>query len=114
MRLSKARAILGAGTVARMTSDHLGPISRNTESARRLLGPGYAFWTGVCGAPRCGREPDGGLNRRLLVGRCILDTLCGQPAAGADRRFDGERNRLPPDPAVLQLFRILVYQSIAH
>ena len=33
--------VLGVGTVAHMTSDHRGPISRNTETANRLLGPGY-------------------------------------------------------------------------
>jgi len=38
--------VLGAGTVAHMTSDHLGPISRNTESARRLIEPGYSFGLG--------------------------------------------------------------------
>jgi hypothetical protein len=32
--------ILGAGTLAHMTSDHLGPISRETESAKWLLRPG--------------------------------------------------------------------------
>jgi CubicO group peptidase (beta-lactamase class C family) len=38
--------ILGAGTVAHMSSDHLGPISRDGEIARRLLGPATGFGLG--------------------------------------------------------------------
>ena len=39
--------ILGAGTVAHMSRDHFGPISRDGEVARWLLVPGYGVGLGV-------------------------------------------------------------------
>jgi len=52
--------ILGAGKVAHMTSDHLGPISRNTETARWLLGPGFGFGLGFAVRLAAGESPMAG------------------------------------------------------
>ncbi|MBV8334503.1 MAG: hypothetical protein JO358_03460 [Alphaproteobacteria bacterium] len=43
-----------------MTSDHLGPISRNTESARRLLGPAMRFGLGFAVRLAAGESPMAG------------------------------------------------------
>jgi CubicO group peptidase (beta-lactamase class C family) len=39
--------VLGAGTVAHMTSDHLGRIPQDTPSGQYLLGEGRGFGLGV-------------------------------------------------------------------
>ena len=43
-----------------MTSDHLGPISRNTEIANLLLGPGYGFGLGFAVRLAAGESPMAG------------------------------------------------------
>jgi len=105
--------ILGTGTVAHMTSDHLGPISRNTEIANLLLGPGYGFGLGfavrlaACESPMAGSAGDcwwGGGFRTVFV----IDPLRELVAV----LMVNERNY--PFPRWVQLFRTLVYQSIAQ
>jgi CubicO group peptidase (beta-lactamase class C family) len=49
--------ILGAGTIAHMSSDHLGPISRDGDIARRLLGPASGFGLGFAVRLAAGEHP---------------------------------------------------------
>jgi CubicO group peptidase (beta-lactamase class C family) len=101
--------ILGAGTVAHMTSDHLGAISVDGENARALLGPGRGFGLGFA--------------VRLKPGEHTM------PGSVGDYEWSGAyRTRFLVDPvrdivAVCminqanyirhgQLFRTLVYQTL--
>jgi len=104
--------ILGTGTVAHMTSDHLGPISRNTEIANLLLGPGYGFGPGFAVRLAAGESPMAGSAGDYWWGGgfrtvFVIDPLRELVAV----LMVNERNY--PFPRWVQLFRTLVYQSIA-
>ncbi len=49
--------ILGAGTVAHMAADHLGPIRRDSPSGQYLLGPGRGFGLGFAVRLAAGEHP---------------------------------------------------------
>jgi CubicO group peptidase (beta-lactamase class C family) len=105
--------ILGAGTVAHMSSDHLGPISRDGETARRLLGPATGFGLGFAVRLASGENPmpgsvgdyfwAGALSTIFLVDPkrdCVAVLMIHQANYLVRRGF--------------QLFRTLVYQTLAE
>jgi CubicO group peptidase (beta-lactamase class C family) len=105
--------ILGAGTVAYMSSDHLGPISRDTEIARRLLGPAIGFGLGFAVRLAAGEHPmPGSVGDYFWAGAhatifvvdpkqdLVAVLMINQPGYLVPRCF--------------QLFRTLVYQTLAE
>ena len=103
--------ILGTGTVAYMASDHLGPISRETESARWLLGPGIGFGLGFAVRLASGESPLAGsigdywwagAFRTIFVIDPIRDMIAVLMA----------NDNAYPFPRWFQLFRSLVYQAL--
>jgi len=105
--------ILGTGTVAHTTSDHLGPILRNTETANRFLGPGYGFGLGFAVRLAAGESPmagsagdywwAGGFRTIFVVdpGRELVAVLMANETVYPITRW-------------FQLFHTLVHQSIAQ
>jgi CubicO group peptidase (beta-lactamase class C family) len=105
--------ILGTGTVAHMTSDHLGPISRNTETANRLLGPGYGFGLGFAVRLAAGESPMAGSAGDYWWGGAFRTVFMVDPLRELVAvLMVNERNY--PIPRWFHLFRTLVYQSIAQ
>jgi CubicO group peptidase (beta-lactamase class C family) len=105
--------ILGAGTVAHMTSDHLGPISRNTETARSLLGPGYGFGLGFAVRLAAGKSPMAGSAGDYWWAGAFRTIFVVDPVRELVAvLMVNERNY--PIPRWFHLFRTLVYQSIAQ
>jgi CubicO group peptidase (beta-lactamase class C family) len=105
--------ILGAGTVAHMTSDHLGPISRNTETARSLLGPGYGFGLGFAVRLAAGESPMAGSAGDYWWAGAFRTIFVVDPVRELVAvLMVNERNY--PIPRWFHLFRTLVYQSIAR
>jgi len=102
--------ILGAGTVAHMSGDHLGPISRDGEVARALLGPATGFGLGfsirlAAGDPMPGSVGDyrwGGAYKTSF----LIDPKRDLVAVGMINQASYERHA--------KLFRTLVHQTIAQ
>jgi CubicO group peptidase (beta-lactamase class C family) len=108
--------ILGAGTVAHMTSDHLGPISRDSELARRLLGPAVGFGLGFAVRLAAGESPmPGSVGDFFWAGvspksRTIFLVDPKQDLVAVLMMNEGSY----PIPRLFQLFRTLVYQTFAE
>jgi len=102
--------ILGVGTVAHMTSDHLGPISRNTESARRLLGPGYGFGLGFAVRLAGGESPMAGSLGDYWWAGAFRTVFAVDPSRGLCAVLMANEN-IYPVPRWFQLFRTLVHQT---
>jgi CubicO group peptidase (beta-lactamase class C family) len=104
--------ILGAGTVAHMSRDHLGPISRDGEVARWLLVPGYGFGLGFAVRLAKGEHPMPG---------SVGDYYWGG-AFGTLFVIDPKRNLIAVTminqanfmERQMRLFRTLVYQTLAE
>jgi CubicO group peptidase (beta-lactamase class C family) len=105
--------ILGAGTVAHMTSDHLGPISRNTESARRLLGPAISFGLGFAVRLAAGESPMAGSPGDYWWGGALRTLFVVDPLRELVAVLMMNES-VYPITRWFQLFRTLVYQSIAQ
>jgi len=103
--------ILGAGTVAHMASDHLGAIARDGENARALLGPGRGFGLGFAVRLAAGENPmPGSVGDYDWSGayrtRFLIDPQRDLVAVGMINQANYLRHS--------QLFRTLVYQTIAE
>jgi CubicO group peptidase (beta-lactamase class C family) len=105
--------ILGAGTVAHMTSDHLGPISRNTESASWLLGPGYGFGLGFAVRLAEGESPMAGSLDDYWWAGAFRTVFAVDPSRGLCAVLMVNES-IYPIPRWLQLFRTLVYQTLVQ
>jgi len=105
--------ILGAGTVAYMTSDHLGPISRNTESARRLLGPAIGFGLGFAVRLAAGESSMAGSPGDYWWGGALRTLFVVDPLRELVAVLMMNES-VYPITRWFQLFRTLVYQSIAQ
>jgi CubicO group peptidase (beta-lactamase class C family) len=102
--------VLGAGTVAHMRSDHLGAISRDGENARALLGPGRGFGLGFAVRLSAGENPmPGSVGDYDWSGayrtRFLIDPQQDLVAVSMINQANYLRHS--------QLFRTLVYQTIA-
>jgi CubicO group peptidase (beta-lactamase class C family) len=103
--------ILGAGTVAHMTSDHLGPISRDGEVARALLGPATGFGLGFAVRLAAGEHPLPGSVGDYRWGGAYRTTFLIDPkqdlvAVSMVNQRSAERHS--------KLFRTLVHQALAE
>ena len=105
--------IVGAGTVAHMTSDHLGPISRNTETARWLLSPAMGFGLGFAVRLATGENPMAGSVGDYWWGGAFRTHFVADPARELVAVLMVNET-VYPVLRWLQLFRTLVYQSIAQ
>ena len=105
--------ILGVGTVAHMTSDHLGPIWRSTESARWLLEPGYGFGLGFAMRLAGGESPMSGSLDDYCWAGAFRTIFVVDPSRGLCAVLMANES-LHPIPRWLQLFRTLVHQTLVQ
>lgn len=109
-RLGEAR-ILGAGTVDLMRADALGPISRDTESGRYLLGPGYGFGLGFSVRIADGQSAWPGATGDFGWGGAFGTQFLIDPAH--DMAAVLMINQLDQFPRIFEMFNTLVYETLA-
>jgi CubicO group peptidase (beta-lactamase class C family) len=105
--------VLGVGTVAHMTSDHLGPISRNTESARRLLEPGCGFGLGFAVRLAGGESAMAGSLGDYWWAGTFRTVFVVDPSRGLCAVLMANES-IYPIPRWFQLFRTLVHQTLVQ
>jgi CubicO group peptidase (beta-lactamase class C family) len=105
--------VLGVGTVAHMTSDHLGPISRNTETARRLLEPGYGFGLGFAVRLAGGDSPMAGSLGDYWWAGAFRTVFVVDPMRELVAVLMVNET-VYPIPRWFQLFRTLLYQTLVQ
>jgi CubicO group peptidase (beta-lactamase class C family) len=104
--------VLGGGTVAHMSSDHLGPISHESESGRRLIGPGRGFGLGVAVRLTPGQHPMPGSVGDFDWGGAYATKFVIDPKQDLTAvLMINQRNYFDRSS---RLFRTLVYQTIAN
>jgi CubicO group peptidase (beta-lactamase class C family) len=104
--------ILGSGTVANMTRDHLGPIGHDTPSGLYLLGPGRGFGLGFAirlpggGSAQPGSEGDldwgGAFGTQFVIDP--REDMAAVLLVNQQNQFDW----------IFRVFRTLVYQTLAR
>ena len=104
--------ILGAGTVAHMTADHLGPIRHDSPSGQYLLGPGRGFGLGFAVRLAAGEHPAPGSPGDLDWGGAFGTQFVIDPKQELVAVL--MINQLNQFDRYFRLFRNLVYQAIVN